>query len=75
MLERPRHQAMIDEIRAAGAMVRLFSDGDVNFALATCKEDSGVDLFMSTGGAPGGGPRSRGDALPWWRFSWAYGVA
>ena len=45
---------MIDEIRAAGAMVRLFSDGDVNFALATCKEDSGVDLFMSTGGAPEG---------------------
>lgn len=54
VLERPRHQAMIDEIRAAGAMVRLFSDGDVNFALATCKEDSGVDVFMSTGGAPEG---------------------
>jgi fructose-1,6-bisphosphatase/sedoheptulose 1,7-bisphosphatase-like protein len=35
-------------------MVHLFSDGDVNFALATCKKDSGVDLFMSTGGAPEG---------------------
>jgi fructose-1,6-bisphosphatase II len=54
VLERPRHQAMIEEIREAGAMVQLFTDGDVNFALATCKADSGVDLFMSTGGAPEG---------------------
>jgi fructose-1,6-bisphosphatase II len=54
VLERPRHQALIEELRAAGAMVHLFSDGDVNFALATCKHDSGVDLFMSTGGAPEG---------------------
>ena len=54
VLERPRHQTLIEELRAAGAMVHLFSDGDVNFALATCKQDSGVDLFMSTGGAPEG---------------------
>jgi fructose-1,6-bisphosphatase II len=54
ILERTRHQALIEEVRGAGAMVQLFSDGDVNFALATCKKDSGVDLFMSTGGAPEG---------------------
>ena len=35
-------------------MVTLFSDGDVNYALATCKKDSGIDLFISTGGAPEG---------------------
>ena len=54
ILERTRHEAMVAEVRAAGAMVTLFSDGDVNFALATCKSDSGIDIFMSTGGAPEG---------------------
>lgn len=54
ILERSRHEALVDEVRAAGAMVTLFSDGDVNFALATCKRDSGIDLFISKGGAPEG---------------------
>jgi fructose-1,6-bisphosphatase II len=54
ILERPRHEAMVTAVREAGAMVSLFSDGDVNYALATCKEGSGIDLFMSTGGAPEG---------------------
>jgi fructose-1,6-bisphosphatase II len=54
ILERSRHEAMVAEVRAAGAMVSLFTDGDVNFALATCKPSSGIDVFMSTGGAPEG---------------------
>ncbi len=54
ILERPRHEALVDEVRSAGAMVTLFTDGDVNFALSTCKRDSGIDLFVSKGGAPEG---------------------
>ncbi|MAO84535.1 MAG: fructose-bisphosphatase class II [Myxococcales bacterium] len=54
ILERPRHEDIVDEVRSSGAMVTLFTDGDVNFALATCKRDSGIDLFVSKGGAPEG---------------------
>lgn len=54
VLERPRHEALIREIRAAGARIRLIEDGDVSAAIATCFEDSGVDVLMGTGGAPEG---------------------
>ena len=53
-LERPRHEAMVAELRAAGASVRLISDGDVNPCVATGLPDSGIDLFMGKGGAPEG---------------------
>lgn len=54
MLDRPRHQEMINEIRKIGARIKLFRDGDVAAAIATCFDNSGVDLLLGTGGAPEG---------------------
>ncbi len=54
ILDRPRHQELIRECREAGARIKLIGDGDVAAAIATAKEDSGVDLLMGTGGAPEG---------------------
>jgi fructose-1,6-bisphosphatase II len=54
VLDRPRHEALIREVREAGARVRLIEDGDVAGAIATCFEESGVDVLMGTGGAPEG---------------------
>jgi len=54
ILDRPRHEALIAEVRAAGARIWLIGDGDVSAAIATCKSDSGVDLLMGSGGAPEG---------------------
>jgi fructose-1,6-bisphosphatase II len=54
ILERPRHDALVREVREAGARVKLISDGDVAAALNTCLPDTGVDLLMGTGGAPEG---------------------
>lgn len=50
-LDRPRHEKLIQEARAAGARVRLFSDGDVAMALGTCLPTSSVDMLMGTGGS------------------------
>ncbi|WP_404455015.1 class II fructose-bisphosphatase [Oceanobacillus kapialis] len=52
--DRPRHQAYIDRIRKLGAKVRLFRDGDVIYATATCMESLDVDMFFGIGGAPEG---------------------
>ncbi|MFD1449056.1 class II fructose-bisphosphatase [Oceanobacillus profundus] len=52
--DRPRHQEYIDRIRETGAKVRLFNDGDVIYATATCIESLGVDMFLGIGGAPEG---------------------
>ncbi|MEK6726136.1 MAG: class II fructose-bisphosphatase [Deltaproteobacteria bacterium] len=54
VLNRPRHQKLIDEVRAAGARIKLIPDGDVSAAIATAKEGSGVDVLMGIGGAPEG---------------------
>ncbi len=54
MLDRERHQKYIDAARSVGARVKLFGDGDVATAIATCFEDSGVDLLIGKGGAPEG---------------------
>jgi fructose-1,6-bisphosphatase II len=51
MLDRPRHEGLMKEVRAAGARVQLFSDGDVAMAIATCLRDSPVDILMNTGGS------------------------
>ena len=50
-LDRPRHEELIKEARAAGARVRLFSDGDVAMALGTCLSSSSVDMLIGTGGS------------------------
>lgn len=54
MLDRPRHQKLIYKVRKAGARIKLFQDGDVAAAMATCFEDSGVDMLVGIGGAPEG---------------------
>ncbi len=54
ILERPRHEGILSELRAAGAAVQLLSAGDVGPALATCLPDGDVDLVVGTGGAPEG---------------------
>jgi len=53
VLERPRNEALIAAIRAAGARLKLLTDGDVAGALTAAMEDySGVDMLMGIGGAP-----------------------
>ncbi|WP_026907738.1 class II fructose-bisphosphatase [Paucisalibacillus globulus] len=54
LLDRPRHQKLIEEIREAGARIRLIQDGDVAAAINTAFDDTGIDLFMGIGGAPEG---------------------
>lgn len=54
ILDRPRHDRMVGEIRKAGARIHLISDGDVAPAIAAAVEGSGVDLLMGIGGAPEG---------------------
>ncbi|MCL2024945.1 MAG: class II fructose-bisphosphatase [Coriobacteriia bacterium] len=54
VLERERHEEMIAAIRAAGARVRLITDGDVFGSVATAIEGTGIDLYMGSGGAPEG---------------------
>jgi fructose-1,6-bisphosphatase II len=54
ILERPRHDELIDEVRAAGARVRLIQDGDVAGAISTAWSDSGADILFGIGGTPEG---------------------
>ncbi len=54
VLDRPRHEAIIDEVKKAGARIKLISDGDVSAAIATAIPETGVDVLMGTGGAPEG---------------------
>ncbi len=54
ILERDRHADLIGEVRQAGARIRLIGDGDVAGAIATVKEESGIDVLFGTGGAPEG---------------------
>ena len=54
MLNRERHQPIIDEIRKLGSKIKLVSDGDILTAIETCFEDTGVDLIIGKGGAPEG---------------------
>lgn len=54
ILDRPRHEKLIHEVREAGARIKLIGDGDVAGAVATCFPETGVDVLMGTGGAPEG---------------------
>ncbi len=54
ILYRPRHEALIEEVRKAGARIRLIGDGDVSAAIATTKPETDIDLLMGIGGAPEG---------------------
>jgi fructose-1,6-bisphosphatase II len=52
ILDRPRHQRLVEAIRSTGAMVRMISDGDITAAIAPSIADSGVDLYVGIGGSP-----------------------
>ena len=54
VLDRPRHEAIIAELRALGCGVKLIPDGDVAGVIAVTDPDTGIDLYMGTGGAPEG---------------------
>ncbi len=52
ILDRPRHEGLIKEVRSAGARIRLIQDGDISGALTTCMPGSGIDLLLGIGGSP-----------------------
>ena len=54
ILERPRHAALIEEVRAAGARIKLISDGDLSAAISCAVQGTGVHAVMGSGGAPEG---------------------
>src|SRR3984957_14438863 len=54
ILDRPRHSELIAKVREAGSRIMLISDGDVSGVIATASAQSGVDIYMGSGGAPAG---------------------
>ena len=54
ILDRPRHGDLIEQVRSAGARIKLISDGDVDACIATAIDTTGVHVAMGTGGAPEG---------------------
>jgi fructose-1,6-bisphosphatase II / sedoheptulose-1,7-bisphosphatase len=54
ILDRPRHAELIAKVREAGARIMLIGDGDVSGVIATSRPDSGVDIYLGSGGAPEG---------------------
>ena len=55
VLERPRHEALIEELRGTGASIRLIPDGDVAGVMHCAEPDvTGIDMYMGSGGAPEG---------------------
>ena len=54
ILDRPRHEDLIAEVRRAGARIQLIGDGDVSAAISAAMENSGVDVLLGSGGAPEG---------------------
>jgi fructose-1,6-bisphosphatase II len=54
ILDRPRHQALVQEVRQAGARIRFISDGDIAGAISAAREQSDVDVLMGVGGTPEG---------------------
>ena len=54
VLDRPRHEAIIDELRGLGCGIVLIPDGDVAGVIAVTNPDTTIDMYMGTGGAPEG---------------------
>jgi len=54
LLDRPRHQQIADEVRAAGARIKFISDGDVAGAIMAARTGTGIDLLLGVGGTPEG---------------------
>src|SRR6188472_4250277 len=54
VLDRPRHQDLVDEIRETGARIKFITDGDVAGAIMAAREGTGIDLLLGIGGTPEG---------------------
>ena len=54
ILDRPRHTELIAKVRETGARIMLITDGDVSGVIATSQPESGVDMYVGSGGAPEG---------------------
>jgi fructose-1,6-bisphosphatase II len=54
ILDRPRHEQLVSEVREAGARIQFITDGDVAGAIAAARPESGVDMLMGVGGTPEG---------------------
>jgi fructose-1,6-bisphosphatase II len=54
LLDRPRHEQLVDEIRATGARIKFITDGDVAGAIMAARAGTGVDLLLGVGGTPEG---------------------
>ncbi len=54
VLERPRHEAMIEALRSTGCAIRLITDGDVAGIIHCAEASTGIDMYMGSGGAPEG---------------------
>src|SRR5690606_13672236 len=54
ILDRPRHEQIVKEVREAGARIRFISDGDVAGAIAAARPTTGVDMLLGIGGTPEG---------------------
>src|SRR5258707_13720530 len=52
MLDRPRHKEIVEQIRAAGASLRMIGDGDIAAAMAPSLPESDIDLYMGIGESP-----------------------
>ncbi len=54
IMDRPRHQELVGEVRAAGARIALITDGDVSASISAARPETGIDALFGTGGAPEG---------------------
>ena len=54
ILDRPRHEELVRQVRATGARIKFISDGDVAGAIMAARPDTGVDLLLGVGGTPEG---------------------
>ncbi len=65
ILDRPRHEQIIRAVREAGARIKLIQDGDVSAVIATTEPESGIDVYIGTGGAAmHGRPHPRSARVP-----------
>jgi len=54
LLDRPRHDQIVEEVRATGARIKFITDGDVAGAIMAARPDTGIDLLLGVGGTPEG---------------------